>query len=221
MSITGDARDSAPVAEGGQPLTIVSISALEHYSYCPRQCALIHVEGCYLENKWTAQGSVAHQRVDTDVAWRGGRTMRAMVLFSDRRGLIGRADAVEMEAGGVPYPVEYKSGPARDWIHEAIQLCAQAMCLEEMFDVVVPAGAVYYAASHRRREIVLTDELRERTDVVIAATRRMIEDGVVPIERFAPRCRRCSLRPACVPEVTGRPRAVAAHMRALRTVDDA
>jgi CRISPR-associated exonuclease Cas4 len=189
-------------------LTVVPISALEHFSYCPRQCALIHVEATFVDNLWTAEGSAAHRRVDADVHWVGGRTMRGVTLFSDRLGLIGRADAVEMEMGAVPYPVEYKSGARRDWQHEAVQLCAQAMCLEEMFGVDVPSGAVYYARSRRRREVIFNLGLRARTESIIDATRALLDGGEVPVLAPQSRCRRCSLRPACLPEVTGRPRAV-------------
>ena len=201
-------------------MTIVPISALEHFSYCPRQCALIHVEVSFLDNLWTAEGSVAHRRVDAGSTWTGGRTMRAPVLFSDRLGLIGRADAVEMAVGGVPFPVEYKNAKVRDWVHETIQLCAQALCLEEMFAVEVPIGAIYYVRSRRRREIVFSPELRNRTVGVIDATRTLLESGTVPVMRPEPRCRRCSLRPACLPEVTGRPRSVTMYVASLKRVPD-
>jgi CRISPR-associated exonuclease Cas4 len=213
----GDGGHAPPSRAG---LTIVPISALEHFSYCPRQCALIHVEATFVDNLWTAEGSAAHRRVDTDVRWAGGRTVRSLTLFSDRLGLIGRADAVEMEMGAVPYPVEYKSGARRDWQHEAVQLCAQAMCLEEMFGVGVPSGAVYYARSRRRREVVFNAQLRSRTESIIDATRALLDGGEVPVFAPQPRCRRCSLRPACLPEVTGRPRALTIYVGTLRRVTD-
>jgi CRISPR-associated exonuclease Cas4 len=200
-------------------VTIIPISALEHYSYCPRQCALIHVEGCFLDNLWTARGTAAHQRVDAHAPWRGGKVIRAMSLFSDQLGLTGRADVVLLEDGDAPYPIEYKSGAFRTWRHELIQLCAQALCLEEMFGCEVASGAVYYAASRRRREVAIDEVLRTETLAVIESTRALIDSGQVPLERVEPRCRRCSLRPACLPEVISRPRAVAWHERALRSAD--
>jgi CRISPR-associated exonuclease Cas4 len=197
-------------------MTIVPISALEHFSYCRRQCALIHVEGCFIDNLWTARGTSAHQRVDAAVPWRGGRVVRAMSLYSDRLGLTGRADIVVLADDAPPYPVEHKSGALRSWEHELIQLCAQALCLEEMFGQEVPSGAVYYTASRRRRDVIIDQALREKTLQVIEGTRNLIDSGEVPLERVEPRCRRCSLRPACLPEVISRPRAVGWHERALR-----
>lgn len=197
-------------------MTIVPISALEHFSYCPRQCALIHLEGVFLENLWTAEGSAAHRRVDSERVWKSGGAVRGLVVFSDVLGVIGRADLVEIQLGGVPFPVEYKNAHWRQWRHEEIQLCAQALCLEEMFEVSVPVGAVYYARSRRRREVVLGTPLRKETLDVISATRSLLDGANVPRVRPAPRCRRCSLRPACLPEVTGRPRAAALYEAALR-----
>jgi len=201
-------------------MTIVPISALEHFSYCPRQCALIQVERTFLENLWTAEGTAAHKRVDSESGWKGGSTVRGLVLFSDALGLIGRADVVEMQLSGAPLPVEYKNAHWRRWVHEEIQVCAQAMCLEEMFGVDVPAGAIYYAKSRRRRDVIFSSPLRERTLSVVAATRSLLESGDVPVVRPAPRCRRCSLRPDCLPEITGRPRAVSIYEAALRQVPD-
>ncbi len=201
-------------------MTIIPISALEHYSYCPRQCALIHVEASFIDNLWTAEGSAAHRRVDAGGVWHGGRTIRSVPLFSDELGLIGRADAVEMQLGGVPLPVEYKSGHQRTWEHEAVQVCAQALCLEEMFGVEVSAGAIYYAKSRRRREVIFAEPLRERTRSVILATRQLIDKGQVPVLRPEPRCRKCSLRPACLPEVTGRPRVADMYQTALKRISD-
>jgi CRISPR-associated exonuclease Cas4 len=113
----------------------VLISALEHWSYCPRQCGLIHLEQTFDENYYTVRGTVAHERADRGRASteHGVRIERDVPVWSDRLALIGKVDTVEWSSKGVPYPVEYKSGRKRAWVHEAIQLCAQAMCLEEMF----------------------------------------------------------------------------------------
>jgi CRISPR-associated exonuclease Cas4 len=207
-----------PYCPAMDDLPIIPISALEHYSYCPRQCALIHVEGTYLDNFWTARGSVQHRRVDERVEWRGGREVRAMALFSDVHGLIGRADAVVTAPDEPPFPVEHKSGVLRTWVHEAIQLCAQALCLEEMFEVGVPRGAVYYVGSRRRREVAFDAGLRDLTLETVRRVRQMLIDGVVPVEQALPRCRHCSLRPACLPDVTSRPPLVDWHTRSLNRV---
>jgi CRISPR-associated exonuclease Cas4 len=158
--------------------------------------------------------------VDAGHAREAGRVLTSLTLFSDRLGLIGRADVVEFGLGGVPFPIEYKNTSMRTWRHEAIQVCAQGLCLEEMFDVSVPAGAVYYTRSRRRREVIFSPDLRGETLEVVEATRALIELGAIPTLRPEPRCRRCSLKPACLPEVTGRPRAVAAYLANLGQVSD-
>jgi CRISPR-associated exonuclease Cas4 len=128
--------------EGAEP---VMISALEHYSYCPRQCALIHIEQTFDENIYTLRGHLAHERVDQTTSRNEDavRVERGLPLWSKHLGLVGRADVVEFYDEN-PYPVEYKQGQRRDWQFEAIQLCAQALCLEEMFGLAVPKGAIYY-----------------------------------------------------------------------------
>ena len=198
---------------------LVAVSALEHYSYCPRQCGLIHLEGCFIENEWTARGSLVHERVDQAAPWRGGQTLRALTIFSDRLGLVGRADAIVLSATDPPYPVEYKSGPLRSWAHEAIQLCAQALCLEEMFGRAISEGAIYYAASRRQRRVRFTPALRDQTMETIRKVRDMVEKGRTPQAVWDPRCRHCSLQPACLPDVLNRPRRLSRHEGALRALD--
>src|SRR5207245_1289984 len=139
----------------------VMISALEHYTYCPRQCALIHIEQTFDENIYTLKGHLAHERVDTVTSRTEDnvRVERGLPLWSRRLGLIGRADVVEFH-GKTPYPVEYKLGKRREWEYEAIQVCAQAICLEEMLGVPVPCGAIYYCSSRTRREVIFDAFLR-------------------------------------------------------------
>ena len=197
----------------GDDLIEVPISALEHYSYCPRQCALIHVEQTYEENLFTVRGTLAHERVDageTEVS-RGGRVLRGIPLWSEGLGLRGKADVVELRADG-PYPVEYKVGPKRGR-HADIQLCAQALCLEEMLGVRVPAGAIYSHATRRRYELRLDDDgLRQRTLAAIAAVREMLRLQLLPSAPNDARCRHCSLVNACLPGVIGEP----ARLRGLQ-----
>lgn len=183
---------------------LVPISALEHYSYCPRQCALIHVEQSYSENLYTLRGNRAHERVHTDGddARRGVTVRRGLSLWSRRLGLTGKADAVEFVAG-VPYPIEYKVGTRRPSGHEDLQLCAQALCLEEMLGAMIPEGAIYYHASRHRVMIPLDAALRERTEEIIAAIHGMLADDRLPTAPNDARCRKCSLIDACLPEVTG------------------
>lgn len=182
-----------------EPLDEVVISALEHYSYCPRQCALIHVEQTYDENLFTIRGTLAHERVDSGetVAQRGVVTLRAIPLWSERYGLRGKADVVEWH-GGVPYPVEHKVG-RRHGPHADIQLCAQAICLEEMLSVVVPRGAISYGATRKRHEVVFDEVLRAQTHTVIVAVRAMLREQSVPPAIHDARCPNCSLINACLP----------------------
>lgn len=185
---------------------LVPISALEHWSYCPRQCGLIHLEQTYDENLFTLRGNRVHRAADDpdEAAPRGVRTARAVPLWSDRLGLAGRADIVEFR-DGAPYPVEYKAGAKRAWRHEALQLCAQAVCLEEMLGVAVPAGAVWYHASRERREVAFDDLLRRTVAEATAEVRAMLASDRLPPAVNDKRCPACSLRDACLPGIVGSP----------------
>ncbi|WP_264843430.1 CRISPR-associated protein Cas4 [Caldinitratiruptor microaerophilus] len=178
----------------------VPISALQHYSYCPRQCALIHLEQTFDENLYTLRGRAVHERVDVPgVAVEAGvRIERGLVLWSDRLGLVGKADVVEFH-GEVPYPVEYKHGSRRASEHDDLQLCAQALCLEEMLGVPVPRGAIYHHSSRHRREVVFTPELRERVTVVLQEVRALLSARLLPPAVNDTRCPRCSLIDSCLP----------------------
>jgi len=185
-------------------LDLVSISALNQYVFCPRRCALMHVEGVWADNEHTVVGSLLHNRADepgyeTDD---GATLLRALPLYSERCGLTGKADIVE-ERGGEMIPVEYKKGKRRRFDNDDVQLCAQALCLEEMFATEVSRGFIYHAASRRRREVILDWRLREETARTIEAVREMIRSGRVPPAELKPRCDGCSLRGVCMPELTG------------------
>jgi CRISPR-associated exonuclease Cas4 len=145
----------------------VPISAIEHYSYCPRQCALIHVEQVFEENVFTIRGRLAHERVEQgeETSASGVRVFRDVPLWSERLGLRGKADVVEMRPEG-PYPVEYKVGK-RHGAHADLQLCAQALCLEEMLASTVERGAIFLADDARAFRIGCSrspDRLRIETD---------------------------------------------------------
>lgn len=185
---------------------LVMISALEHWSYCPRQCALIHLEQTYEENLYTLRGNRAHRAADDAgvASPRGVRMVRAMPVWSNRLGLTGRADIVEFH-GETPYPVEYKSGSSRKWAHEAVQACAQAICLEEMLGVPVPAGAIWYHASRQRREVLFDDHLRSLVVEMTMAVRAMMAGTKLPDAPNDARCPKCSLFEACLPALSARP----------------
>ena len=195
---------------GLEPEEPVLLSALNQYLYCPRRCALIHVEGVFSENAFTLEGRFLHDQADTPgVESRPGvRVVRALPLFSKRWGLTGKADVVEFHRinNGVetPLPVEYKRGPRRKWDNDDAQLCSQAFCLEEMIGVPVPRGAIYHAASKRRREVEFTEELRELTARTIDNVRAMILSSRVPSAELKPQCTGCSLRNFCLPETATR-----------------
>lgn len=192
----------------------VLLSAIEHHSYCPRQCALIHVERTYTENVYTVRGTLAHQRVDSGVvdARAGIRAVRAIPLWSERLHLRGKADLVEFH-DDVPYPVEYKVGKRRNR-HPDLQLCAQALCLEEMLGVAVPRGAIYYHGERRRHEVSLDEELRLETLAAISAIRAALQAQKLPPAPNDARCKNCSLKTDCLPQVVGEP----ARLRGLQSV---
>lgn len=161
-----------------EPLDPIPLSALQHWCYCPRQCALIHIEQVFAENIYTQRGQALHKRVD-DPGFEvrdGLRVERALPLFCDSLGLVGKADVVEFLPDGTPYPVEYKHGSRHKRADIAacddVQLAAQALCLEEMFGRAVPEGALYYASSRRRRIVAVDRELRARTQEAIANAHR-------------------------------------------------
>ena len=199
----------------------IQISALEHFSYCPRQCALIHLEQTYDENIFTLRGSLLHERVheEEQELQDGVRVERALPLWNDRLGLIGKADVVEFH-GETPYPVEYKHGPRRRWGHAEIQVCAQAMCLEEMLGRPAPRGAIYFHGSRRRTEVVFDESLRAQVVATIQAVRAMLAAGKVPPPANDARCRHCSLQDSCLPEVTGEPERVQALHEALFDISE-
>ena len=183
------------------------LSALQHWCYCPRQCGLIHLEQGFAENIYTQRGQALHQRVD-DPGFEirdGLRVERALPLFCDRLGLVGKADVVEYLTDGTPYPVEYKHGSRHKHPEIArcddIQLAAQAMCLEEMSARPVPEGALFYATSRRRRLVSITADLRTQVEESVVAVRAMLASGILPPPRSDARCCACSLIDLCQPEV--------------------
>ena len=180
----------------------IPLSALQHYSYCPRQCALIHQEQTFDENLYTLRGQAVHRHVDTpDSAMTEGiRVERALPLFCKRLGLTGKADVVEFLIDGTPYPVEYKHGPRREKTHDDLQLAGQAICLEEMTGQAVPQGAVYHHGSRRRREVKITAALRQEVERITTAVREMLANGNLPPPLNDKRCLHCSLKDACQPE---------------------
>lgn len=187
-----------------QSVDPLNISALNQYSYCARRCALIYVEGQFSDNLHTLRGIAEHERVDRSahITRRdGARVEYALPIWSDRLGLIGKCDVVEFWPDGVIYPVEYKHGPRRAWLNDDLQVAAQALCLEEMFDRAVPEGAIFHAASKRRREIAFNATLRVQVEDCVAQLRAMLEQGGLPPPTDdVRRCAGCSMNDICQPD---------------------
>jgi len=183
----------------------IPISALQHYLYCPRQCALIHIERQWAENRLTAEGRVLHERADSPriASRKGVRTVAAMPLIEAQLGIVGVADIVEFhsaEVGDRIVPIEYKRGRPKAHRADEVQLCAQALCLESMLARPVLEGALFYGQTRRRQEVAFDIELRELTYQVIHATREMIRSGKSPTAQYEPkRCNACSLIDLCQP----------------------
>lgn len=180
---------------------LLPLSALQHLLFCERQCALIHVEQVWAENRLTAEGRLAHDKVHTagHETREGVRTARDLALRSLHLGLIGKADVVEFRAG-VPYPVEHKHGLPKKNNCDKVQLCAQAMCLEEMLGVSVPEGSLFYGTTRRRVVVPLTPELRRETEAAAVRLHELIESGTTPPAVYEKaRCDRCSLLDLCEP----------------------
>jgi CRISPR-associated exonuclease Cas4 len=180
------------------------ISGLQHLAFCPRQWALIHLEQVWVENVRTAEGRQLHERADLPGESRRGnlRTARGMWLRSERLRLTGRADIVEFRPD--PYPVEYKRGKSKPADCDTVQLCAQALCLEEMLEVSIPRGAIFYGNPRRRSEIAFSRELRMRTEELTATMHRLYKERQTPAAIPGPYCRHCSLIDVCLPEATTR-----------------
>ena len=194
------------------PEPIVPISAIEHFAYCPRQCALIHCDGVWSDNAHTVRGARAHRRADSGRhrLERGRQALRSIPLWSDRLGLSGRADVVEVEDGAVR-PVEYKAG-VRHGEAADLQLCAQALCLEEMFGAEIPRGYVWFAGPRRRVQVDFGPALRDEVCAVICEIRSQLSTAELPEAPNDRRCTECQLLHHCLPEITSTPRRVDRYM---------
>jgi CRISPR-associated exonuclease Cas4 len=197
----------------------IPISALQHFLYCPRQCALIHVERVWAENLHTAEGRLLHERSDrpANEKRRGVHTATALAIASERLGISGVADVVEFYIEGDvrrPYPVEYKRGKPKPHRADEVQLCAQALCLEEMLGVGVPEGALFYGKLRRRQVVPIDDTLRVLTLEVIASVRMMLDARRTPVADYdSGRCDACSLIELCRPRLLPTGQQVQAWLR--------
>lgn len=200
----------------------IPLSALQHYAFCPRQCALIHNEQLWAENYLTAQGRVLHERVDSGVpeSRKGIRYERTVHVSSEKYGLTGILDLVERDlTTGQLKPIEYKHGkPKRDnW--DNIQLCAQVLCLEEMTGQTINEAAFWYGQTRHRHSLVITAELRQQTFKIIAAVRELLESGQTPPAQYHKHCQSCSLYEQCQPQLLSKDRS-RTYIAALYEDDD-
>lgn len=239
---------------------LLPISALQHLLFCERQCALIHLEGLWAENRLTAEGRRLHEKSHGERAGRRGggmvetrrgvRVVRAMAIQSLRLGIAGVADVVEFVQdavqpspeiapdplahripvstcqtasnaggrGGTALPVEYKRGRPKHLNWDRVQVCAQALCLEEMLGIAVPEAAIFYGAVRRRERITLDGALRAETEAAARRLRQLIADRITPPAVFEKKCGRCSLVNLCLPRVTTGSRSATNYLRrALQT----
>ncbi len=198
---------------------LLPVSALQHLVFCERQCALIYIEQLWLDNAQTVEGHDLHEKADAGAGETRGdlRVARGMPLRSLRLGLAGKADVVEFRRVGdgeadqgvvlpnvpgrwAPFPVEYKRGKPKRSSCDRVQLCAQALCLEEMLSVGIPRGALFYGKTRRRLDVAFDEALRRETERAAARLRQLIESGITPAAVREPKCRECSLLEACMPD---------------------
>ena len=197
---------------------LAPISALQHWLFCPRQCGLIHLEGQWTENRLTAEGRLLHEKAHQEANERRGRVRveRGLALRSLALGLTGIADVVEFHqepTGWRPFPVEYKRGKPKAHDADRVQLCAQAMCLEEMLDTKVPAGALFYGAKRRREEVAFDQQLRDQVKAAAQGVRDMLASERTPPPKAGPHCRACSLLESCLPHKTNSAASASRYLR--------
>ena len=200
---------------------LLPLSALQHLLFCERQCALIHVEQLWVENLFTAQGRLMHERVDSGGHESRGdvRTVCAMPLRSMRLGLVGKADVVEFhrqESGEwLPFPVEHKRGRPKKENWDRVQLCAQAICLEEALGSKVSKGALFYGRNRRRHSVVFDSCLRAETEETVARLHELIASGRTPPPSYDKKCDSCSLKEFCLPKTLEKPHRVERYLKRM------
>lgn len=181
------------------------LSLLNDFLYCQRRAALKVVEGWRSANEHTNRGDIVHEHADLagyEIV-KGVTLLRALPIWSERLGLNGKCDIVEQRNDGSLFPVEFKLGKRRQWENDDVQLCAQALCLEEMFGVTVPRGAIFHADSKRRREVEFSRDLRTTTEETARHLHELLQEERIPPAVYKTACEECSLYPTCLPKATG------------------
>ena len=198
----------------------VALSALQHFVFCPRQCALIHLEQMWSENVYTAEGREMHERVDDGkTSYRSGvRVTRSELLRSAILGVSGVADVVEwhkLNNHEEPFPIEYKRGKPKQHDADKIQLCAQAICLEEMLSLHIPSGALFYGQTKRRLDVDFDNALREKTLLAAEGVHDLFRNGITPPPDPGPKCKLCSLKEECLPDVIVQSKSATTYLKKL------
>ena len=200
----------------------IPLSLLNDYLFCQRRAALKAIEGLRGTNEHTVLGDNVHEQADVSgyETVNGVTLLRALPVWSDQLGLSGRCDIVERHPDGSLAPVEFKKGKRRRFENDDAQLCAQALCLEEMLGCHIPRGAIFHSSSKRRREVEFTEDLRRFTEQAIEAVHRLIEEEMVPQAVHKPQCSHCSLFDHCLPEITSAPPVLAQASREVFDTTD-
>ena len=197
---------------------LLPLSAVQHIVFCERQCALIYTEQVWAENRLTVEGRIIHERVhDESRESRGDiRIDYGVSLRSLRLGLIGKADVVEFhrqsDGSWRPFPVEYKRGKPKADDCDKVQLCAQAICLEEMLSIVIPAGAIFYGQTRHRLDVAFDEALRRETEATACRAHDLIASGRTPPPVYEKRCESCSLMAECLPKTIQKRRSVKSYL---------
>jgi CRISPR-associated exonuclease Cas4 len=200
---------------------LIMLSALQHMVFCPRQCALIHIEQVWAENRQTAEGRIMHERVHEENRESRGnlRVEYGVPLRSLRLGLIGKADIVEFHRMEndvwQPFPVEYKRGKPKADDCDKVQLCAQALCLEEMLNVKIMQGALFYGKTRRRLDVSFDEKLRQKTEETAGSVRVLLDSGRTPPPVYTKKCESCSLVAECLPKTMGKKRSVKSYLKRI------
>lgn len=191
------------------------LSGLQHIKFCPRQCALIHIEQLWYENYFTASGRVQHEKVHSGVgeSRRVMRTERDLKIASSLLGITGQTDAVEFYSDGTIIPIEYKHGEPKNDTCDEVQLCAQAICLEEMLNCKITEGDIFYFKIRKRICVKITDELRKETIELAQSFHNLVEGGKTPSANYTHKCEACSFVDECFPESAGRNKSVDIYLK--------
>lgn len=202
---------------------LLPLSALQHLVFCERQCALIHVEQLWVENLYTAEGRIMHERTDLGIRESRGnvRIEYGMPLRSLRLGLTGKADVVEFHLSSEktakgkwhPFPVEYKRGKPKKDNCDKVQLCAQALCLEEMLNIQIPEGALFYGRIRRRQDVTFDKGLRQETESAAKQVHKLIKNGKTPKPVYSKKCDACSFIGLCLPKTFEKRRSVTRYLQ--------